>query len=65
MRNPWREFDSVPLGTIFKKFGGGGHQRVASVVFNRSNGADPEDVLNRVVATIKQHDRASSTSSAT
>lgn len=30
MRNPWLDFPSVPLGEIFSKFGGGGHQRVAS-----------------------------------
>jgi hypothetical protein len=32
MRNPWRRFRSVPLGKIFKTYGGGGHQRVASVL---------------------------------
>jgi hypothetical protein len=32
MRNPWRHFKSVPLGQIFSKYGGGGHQRVASVL---------------------------------
>jgi hypothetical protein len=35
MRNPWRDFTSIPLGEIFgevfKEFGGGGHQRVAAV----------------------------------
>jgi nanoRNase/pAp phosphatase (c-di-AMP/oligoRNAs hydrolase) len=32
MRNPWRRFKSVPLGQIFSQYGGGGHQRVASVL---------------------------------
>jgi hypothetical protein len=32
MRNPWRRFKSVPLGQIFSHYGGGGHQRVASVL---------------------------------
>ncbi len=32
MRNPWRRFKSIPLGTIFSRYGGGGHQRVASVL---------------------------------
>ena len=32
MRNPWRRFRSVPLGQIFSQYGGGGHQRVASVL---------------------------------
>ncbi len=30
MRNPWIEFPSVPLGEVFRRFGGGGHHRVAS-----------------------------------
>jgi len=37
MRNPWREFESVPLGNIFKTFGGGGHQRVASTRLHGKN----------------------------
>ena len=32
MRNPWKRFKSVPLGKIFNNYGGGGHQRVASVL---------------------------------
>jgi hypothetical protein len=32
MRNPWLDFESIPLGRIFEQFGGGGHQRVASVI---------------------------------
>jgi nanoRNase/pAp phosphatase (c-di-AMP/oligoRNAs hydrolase) len=32
MRNPWRRIKSVPLGQIFNHCGGGGHQRVASVL---------------------------------
>jgi hypothetical protein len=32
MRNPWREFESINLGRLFEPHGGGGHQRVASVV---------------------------------
>lgn len=32
MRNPWIDFESVPLGDIFTRHGGGGHQRVASTL---------------------------------
>jgi hypothetical protein len=32
MRNPWLQFESVPLGSIFATFGGGGHQRIGSVI---------------------------------
>ena len=31
MRNPWIQFESVPLGPLFSQFGGGGHDRVGSV----------------------------------
>lgn len=31
MRNPWREFQSVPLGQLAERLGGGGHQRVGSI----------------------------------
>ena len=39
MRNPWRHFKSVPLGKIFSNYGGGGHQRVASVLLKDVNEA--------------------------
>jgi hypothetical protein len=32
MRNPWRNFRSIPLGEIFEHFGGGGHERVGAVL---------------------------------
>ncbi|HUK48612.1 MAG TPA: hypothetical protein VLW06_13505 [Terriglobales bacterium] len=32
MRNPWMEFESPNLGRFMEKFGGGGHQRVGSVI---------------------------------
>ncbi len=40
MRNPWVEFPSVPLGEIFRRFGGGGHQRVASTRWHGKGRAD-------------------------
>lgn len=39
MRNPWRSFESVPLGKVMRPFGGGGHQRVGST---RVQAASPE-----------------------
>jgi hypothetical protein len=41
MRNPWRNFRSIPLGRAFAKFGGGGHERVGAVQL-------PSDRRNRV-----------------
>jgi hypothetical protein len=32
MRNPWWDFPSIPLGEIFANHGGGGHNRVASLI---------------------------------
>jgi hypothetical protein len=52
MRNPWRRFKSVPLGQIFSQYGGGGHQRVASVLLKdaqeakRTLGAILNDLRN-------------------
>jgi hypothetical protein len=40
MRNPWRRFKSVPLGQIFNQYGGGGHQRVASVLLKDAREAE-------------------------
>jgi hypothetical protein len=40
MRNPWRRFKSLPLGRIFSRYGGGGHQRVASVLVKKGKEAD-------------------------
>lgn len=47
MRNPWREFESVPLGEIFSRFGGGGHQRVAST---RLHGKSREQTIETLMA---------------
>ena len=46
MRNPWVEFPSVPLGEIFRQFGGGGHQRVAST---RLHGKNRGDVIHMLL----------------
>ncbi len=46
MRNPWREFPSTPLGRIFEKFGGGGHERVGALLLP-GNGATKAKVILR------------------
>jgi len=56
MRNPWIDFDSVPLGPIFKKYGGGGHQRVASVVIPANNGIDYKAAMASIVDEIRHQD---------
>lgn len=55
MRNPWRRFKSLPLGQIFRSYGGGGHQRVASVVVNDREKA--RGVLAEIVERIQNGSR--------
>ena len=52
MRNPWLDFASVPLGEIFRKYGGGGHQRVGSVIVTTSAHPDPERLLGQLLRDI-------------
>lgn len=56
MRNPWLDFESVPLGDIFTRFGGGGHQRVASALIPAS--VDPQARLSEIVSAITAATRA-------
>ena len=57
MRNPWLEFESVALGDIFARHGGGGHQRVGSVVIRDPAAEDPRLLLEKIVSTIRKEDR--------
>lgn len=50
MRNPWLKFPSAPLGKLCEKLGGGGHQRVGSVIVRDGN---PEESLSTLVAQIR------------
>jgi hypothetical protein len=52
MRNPWIQFDSVPLGPLLAQFGGGGHDRVASVEL-RSNMGSADQVLKYLVVALQ------------
>lgn len=52
MRNPWLDFESVPLGDIFTRFGGGGHQRVASALIPPT--INPRTRLEEIVAAIAE-----------
>jgi hypothetical protein len=58
MRNPWIEFDSIPLGDIFTRYGGGGHQRVASAYVPEH--IDPRERLEEIVAAVTAADRSAS-----
>ncbi len=52
MRNPWRRFKSVPLGEIFRQYGGGGHQRVASVLLKDAR--DATQTLGSILSDLRQ-----------
>jgi hypothetical protein len=54
MRNPWRDFTSVPLGDIFERFGGGGHQRVAALRLPKERAAEATDILYRLISDMRR-----------
>ena len=58
MRNPWRRFESVPIGPIFARYGGGGHQRVGSVLLKDDANGDAQKILTELVEEIRDQDRA-------
>jgi nanoRNase/pAp phosphatase (c-di-AMP/oligoRNAs hydrolase) len=60
MRNPWLDFESVALGKIFQKHGGGGHQRVASTVLPIDKNVDYKEMLRDIIAEIFAEDAAAS-----
>jgi hypothetical protein len=54
MRNPWKEFHSVPLGQVAAQLGGGGHQRVGSVLLRGEHAARATAVVQQFVAEIRR-----------
>jgi hypothetical protein len=56
MRNPWREFLSVPLGEIFSRFGGGGHQRVGALVLPKEQAAEASPILDQIISEIRKEE---------
>ncbi len=54
MRNPWREFASMHLGKIFEPLGGGGHERVGSVVLRGVDTARAEMVLDQLLNVLRE-----------
>jgi hypothetical protein len=54
MRNPWNEFESLPLGELCAHFGGGGHQRIGSIVLKESDAGRASSILRNLVRTIRE-----------
>jgi hypothetical protein len=57
MRNPWREFQSVPLGRIFAGIGGGGHERVGSYIVPVERKGEAKQIVEQVVDAIRTYER--------
>ena len=58
MRNPWLNFESIPLGKIFNRFGGGGHQRVASVILPVEESERVPEIVEEVKLEIRNQPTA-------
>lgn len=56
MRNPWRQFPSVYLGSLFERFGGGGHRRVGSVMLKNSDARDAQRLVKRLLQEIRKEE---------
>ncbi len=54
MRNPWRDFRGVKLGSIFTGIGGGGHERVASSILPAGDSRKAGSILTRIVSEIRR-----------
>ena len=53
MRNPWLEASGVHLGKMFEELGGGGHERVGSVVLRGVDASRAEVVLDQVLSSLQ------------
>ncbi|MGI9102195.1 MAG: hypothetical protein ACR2IF_07095 [Terriglobales bacterium] len=60
MRNPWMDFSSIPLGRIFQKYGGGGHERVGSVVIPQAKSNERRSLFERLLGDVQAHVQAKS-----
>lgn len=56
MRNPWLNFESAHLGQFMRKFGGGGHQRVGSVILPNATNSQVTDIVPELLHELALHD---------
>jgi hypothetical protein len=54
MRNPWLDFESLNLGEFVKEFGGGGHQRVGSVVLGKEYCAEADTIVEKLLEKLNR-----------
>lgn len=55
MRNPWMNFRSVPIGKILEPFGGGGHERVGSVLIPSDHSELVHKIVDRLIVGMQSH----------
>jgi hypothetical protein len=53
MRNPWRHFQGVNLGRLCARYGGGGHERVGSILLRDGSAERAGAVLQGIVDEIR------------
>ncbi len=58
MRNPWMDFPSAPLGVMFAQVGGGGHERIGSVMLRGDRRVEAGAILHALLASIREWEDA-------
>lgn len=53
MRNPWMEFRSIELGALFQKYGGGGHQRIGSLVIPPARSEERSRIFADIIKDVQ------------
>lgn len=53
MRNPWIDFCSIPLGRVLEVFGGGGHERVGSVLVPTNDSERAHKIVGYLVSQMR------------
>lgn len=54
MRNPWMNFESINLGEFMRRFGGGGHQRVGSLILPVERDGDVSKIVQELLEHLGQ-----------
>jgi hypothetical protein len=57
MRNPWLNFESAHLGQFMRKFGGGGHQRVGSVILPNATNSQVSEIVPELLHELNASER--------
>lgn len=55
MRNPWRDFESIPIGKVLEQFGGGGHRRVGAVFIPSEQADQVRVAVDRLLSEMRTH----------